>query len=215
MLQRTGFSQQLSGQSAYRTSPTAPARNTRSRNTHEHAPEPAPKLAPICPEDPKALEKNGQSSSRVGGQHQEACPEASCPAACCFQQYGAERLCNCQVDPSNRLAFDAPLTLPCIAPRFLLVLNGEKDPRCPLEGVQKCIEAAKQAYEQEGQPEHLKIFIEKDVEHNMTATMWQKIESSLEVSLGLPATSKLYPELCGIPVHSVLCVDILKRLQPY
>eukprot|EP00439_Symbiodinium_sp_Y106_P080885 s181_g19.t2 len=120
-----------------------------------------------------------------------------------------------EVDPSNPLAFDAPLTLPCIAPRHLLVLNGEKDPRCPLEGVQKCIAAAKQAYEQEGKPEHFKIFIEKDVEHAMTDKMWEKIESFLEVSLGLPTTSKLYPELCGIPVQNVLCVEFLKRLQPY
>merc|ERR1711879_484159 len=30
--------------------------------------------------------------------------------------------------------FDSDSTLPCIAPRPLLVVNGEVDPRCPLKG---------------------------------------------------------------------------------
>lgn len=31
-------------------------------------------------------------------------------------------------------AFDSPNSLPCIAPRPLLVATGETDPRCPLPG---------------------------------------------------------------------------------
>ena len=42
--------------------------------------------------------------------------------------------------------FDAPAMLPLIAPRPLLVINGDSDPRTPIAGVKESAAAAEQAY---------------------------------------------------------------------
>ena len=42
--------------------------------------------------------------------------------------------------------FDGPKMLPLIAPRPLLVINGDSDEHTPLPGVEECVAAAKQAY---------------------------------------------------------------------
>ena len=63
---------------------------------------------------------------------------------CIFNQKASVTVC-VQADESMEDAFDGPLTLPLIAPRDLLVINGSKDPRCPLEGVEICIAKAKEA----------------------------------------------------------------------
>lgn len=39
-------------------------------------------------------------------------------------------------------AYDAPFSLPAIAPRPLLIANGELDPRCPMRGVHAALPAA-------------------------------------------------------------------------
>ncbi|KAH9615381.1 hypothetical protein KSS87_012228 [Heliosperma pusillum] len=40
-----------------------------------------------------------------------------------------------RINPGLTSQFDAPYTIPAIAPRPLLILNGEEDPRCPLPGL--------------------------------------------------------------------------------
>jgi hypothetical protein len=47
--------------------------------------------------------------------------------------------------------YDAPASLPCIAPRALLVANGERDPRCPLTGVREAVVGAMAAYDAAGE----------------------------------------------------------------
>ncbi len=42
--------------------------------------------------------------------------------------------------------FDAPQMLPLIAPRPLLVINGDSDPRTPIPGLMECVENARAAY---------------------------------------------------------------------
>ena len=55
--------------------------------------------------------------------------------------------------------FDCPRMLEAIAPRPLLILNGELDDRCPLEGVRKCYAAAEAAYRKHNAADRLKMII--------------------------------------------------------
>ena len=52
-----------------------------------------------------------------------------------------------RVVPGIYAEFDAPAMLPLIAPRPLLVINGDSDARTPLPGVQECAAAAERAYQ--------------------------------------------------------------------
>ena len=42
--------------------------------------------------------------------------------------------------------YDAPYSLPCVAPRPLLVANGELDLRCHMPGVLPAIDAARKVH---------------------------------------------------------------------
>lgn len=64
--------------------------------------------------------------------------------------------------------FDCPAMLAAIAPRPLLILNGEKDDRCPLEGVRQCYEAAAAAYQGAGASDHLKLIVAPNTGHQVT-----------------------------------------------
>ncbi|CAE8606620.1 unnamed protein product, partial [Polarella glacialis] len=64
-------------------------------------------------------------------------------------------------DASQSTAFDAPLTLPCVAPRPMLVISGEKDPRCPLQGVRLALASAEAAYASAGAKGSLRSFVDK------------------------------------------------------
>ena len=47
---------------------------------------------------------------------------------------------------------DGPRTMPLVAPRPLLVVNGELDPRCPLGGLERVVAAIRIAYDRENVP---------------------------------------------------------------
>mmetsp|Transcript_73631 Transcript_73631/g.148322 ORF Transcript_73631/g.148322 Transcript_73631/m.148322 type:complete len:305 (-) Transcript_73631:97-1011(-) len=97
--------------------------------------------------------------------------------------------------PGLRDEFDAPQSLPLIAPRPLLLLQGAKDPRCPLEGVQLAFEAAQFEYatqqqqradEEGGDPKKknktnnnakIKLFADADAAHAVTAEMWSEADA--------------------------------------
>ncbi len=64
--------------------------------------------------------------------------------------------------------FDCPAMLRCIAPRPLIVLNGENDPNCPIQGAQIAFEAARKAYASAGAPDRLKIDVAAGVAHAVT-----------------------------------------------
>ena len=64
--------------------------------------------------------------------------------------------------------FDCPNMLRCIAPRPLLVLNGEKDPNCPLEGAKLAFDAAEGAYKAAKAKEKLKIDVAVGIAHAVT-----------------------------------------------
>lgn len=82
-------------------------------------------------------------------------------------------------------AFDGPATLPCIAPRHLLVLSGEDDPRCPLEGVRLAVAAAAPYYDDSSRlaKSRLRHFVDLGVGHEMTENMWREIDAFLAETL--------------------------------
>jgi len=64
--------------------------------------------------------------------------------------------------------FDGPAMLPLIAPRALLVVNGDSDPRSPLGGVKEAVAAAEHAYSAAGAPEKFQFLLEADAAHEVT-----------------------------------------------
>jgi dienelactone hydrolase len=74
-----------------------------------------------------------------------------------------------RVAPGVRSDFDGPAMLPLIAPRPLLVINGDSDPRTPVAGVRECIAAAAREYKAQGVPERLVLQLQPDAGHQVTA----------------------------------------------
>jgi dienelactone hydrolase len=64
--------------------------------------------------------------------------------------------------------FDCPSMLRAIAPRPLLILNGELDPNCPLEGAKLAFGAAREAYGKRGAAHRLKIDVAAGIGHAVT-----------------------------------------------
>jgi len=58
--------------------------------------------------------------------------------------------------------------LPLIAPRPLLVINGDSDPRTPVAGVRECVSAAALQYKAQGVPERLVLQLQPDTGHQVT-----------------------------------------------
>lgn len=63
--------------------------------------------------------------------------------------------------------FDGPAMLPLIAPRPLLVINGDSDARTPLPGLKLCTDAAQQAYHAAGADDHFVIRIQERTGHRV------------------------------------------------
>ncbi|KAG0554606.1 hypothetical protein KC19_12G104500 [Ceratodon purpureus] len=66
---------------------------------------------------------------------------------------------------------DSPHTVPAIAPRPLLVHNGEDDPRCPIEGLAEVVFRTVERYKEAGALEHFKFLAEEGLGHTVTAAM--------------------------------------------
>ena len=74
-----------------------------------------------------------------------------------------------RVAPGLRDEFDGPAMLPLIAPRPLLIINGDSDPRTPLAGVRACVAAAAETYTAHGAAERLVLHVQPDTGHQVTA----------------------------------------------
>jgi dienelactone hydrolase len=74
-----------------------------------------------------------------------------------------------RVAPGVRDRFDGPAMLPLIAPRPLLVINGDSDPRTPVAGVRQCIAAAQREYEAQHARDRLVLQLQPDTGHQVTA----------------------------------------------
>ncbi|KAG1670889.1 hypothetical protein FOA52_000391 [Chlamydomonas sp. UWO 241] len=102
-----------------------------------------------------------------------AAPTAAAGAAGAGPTDGAASAAAAAAAPVSAAAacYDAPASLPCIAPRALLVANGECDPRCPLAGVCGAMVGARAAYETAGCPERLELFVDVGRGHETSPQM--------------------------------------------
>jgi len=75
-----------------------------------------------------------------------------------------------RVAPGIDGAFDGPMMLPLIAPRPLLVVNGDSDPRTPLPGVMECVASAQRAYAAAGASEKVALYLQPHAGHVFTPT---------------------------------------------
>uniref|UniRef100_A0A061QP76 Alpha beta-hydrolases superfamily protein n=1 Tax=Tetraselmis sp. GSL018 TaxID=582737 RepID=A0A061QP76_9CHLO len=67
--------------------------------------------------------------------------------------------------------FDSPRSLPAIAPRPLLVLNGEEDPRCPVKSLLQAADAARHSYQVLGSPDKFEVYVQDGCGHQATDEM--------------------------------------------
>jgi len=72
-----------------------------------------------------------------------------------------------RVAPGLYSDFDGPAMLPLIAPRPLLVINGETDLRTPLPGLLECTDAARAAYQAAGADDHFVLPIQSQTGHTV------------------------------------------------
>ena len=66
---------------------------------------------------------------------------------------------------------DGPRTMPLVAPRPLLVVNGELDPRCPAGGLEGVVAAVGEAYERENARGRFRALAQVDTPHACTDEM--------------------------------------------
>jgi dienelactone hydrolase len=64
--------------------------------------------------------------------------------------------------------FDGPAMLPLIAPRPLIVVNGDSDPRSALGGVRTAVAASERAYAAAGAPDKFQFLLQVDTAHETT-----------------------------------------------
>ncbi|KAK9946682.1 hypothetical protein M0R45_012132 [Rubus argutus] len=76
-----------------------------------------------------------------------------------------------RIAPGLASQFDSPYTVPAIAPRPLLIINGAEDPRCPLAGLDVPKARALEAYEDSHSIDNFKLIAEPGIGHQMTALM--------------------------------------------
>ena len=79
--------------------------------------------------------------------------------------------------------YDATYSLPAIAPRPLLIANGELDPRCPIAGLKEPVLAAQQTYERMGCPQNLKVYYEKGLAHAPSRGIDNAVDEWLDMHL--------------------------------
>jgi dienelactone hydrolase len=73
-----------------------------------------------------------------------------------------------RVAPGIYGEFDAPVMLPLIAPRPLLVINGDSDPRTPMAGVRESAAAAERAYQAAGAADKFMLKVIPNLGHENT-----------------------------------------------
>jgi len=73
-----------------------------------------------------------------------------------------------RVVPGIYAEFDAPAMLPLIAPRPLLVINGDSDDLTPLEGVREAAAAAEQAYRTARAEDRFRLLVQPGAGHEFT-----------------------------------------------
>lgn len=91
-----------------------------------------------------------------------AAVEAGVPVDAAFIRQFYDR-----VAPGIYNHFDAPAMLPLIAPRSLLVINGDRDDRTPRVGLELCITPTRKAYEQAHSARHFEFILQPNTAHQV------------------------------------------------
>nr|KYP65177.1 Putative esterase yitV [Cajanus cajan] len=73
-----------------------------------------------------------------------------------------------RIAPGLASQFDSPYSIPTIAPRPLLILNGAEDPRCPIEGLEIPRTKGSQAHGEFNCLDNFKFIAEPEVGHQPT-----------------------------------------------
>ncbi|CAI9093506.1 OLC1v1029015C1 [Oldenlandia corymbosa var. corymbosa] len=76
-----------------------------------------------------------------------------------------------RIAPGLSSKFDSPYTVPIIAPRPLLILNGQDDPRCPIQGLEVPRLKAQKAYEEAKHIDYYEFKAQVGIGHQMTPLM--------------------------------------------
>nr|XP_043619253.1 putative esterase YitV isoform X5 [Erigeron canadensis] len=76
-----------------------------------------------------------------------------------------------RIAPGLAGEFDSNYTVPLIAPRPLLILNGAEDPRCPMTGLDLTIPRTRKAFEDANCSHSFKVIAEPGIGHQMTSSM--------------------------------------------
>ncbi len=111
--------------------------------------------------------ENGQWQGRartIGAAHQAAARDLGQPEV-------NERVCRAlwdKVIPGILGPFDCPSMLRLFAGRPLLILNGDRDPNCPIGGARVAIASAKAAYQKAESSDRLKVLVAEGVGHTVT-----------------------------------------------
>lgn len=79
-----------------------------------------------------------------------------------------------RVAPGIYSGFDGPAMLPLIAPRPLLVINGDSDARTPRPGLMECIDAARKAYSAAGASDKFEFLIQQNTGHRVAPEARQR-----------------------------------------
>jgi dienelactone hydrolase len=74
-----------------------------------------------------------------------------------------------KVIPGVLDAFDCPSMIRLFAGRSLLIVSGEKDKNCPIDGAKIAFAAAEQAFKEANAEDHLRIMVAPGVGHSVTA----------------------------------------------
>ena len=91
-----------------------------------------------------------------------------------------------RVVPGIYSQYDGPAMLPLIAPRALMVINGDSDARTPRPGLMECIEAARKAYAAAGAAAKFEFVLEENTGHRVTPEARQKAIEWFVRWLGTP-----------------------------
>jgi dienelactone hydrolase len=118
--------------------------------------------------------ENGQWQGRartIGAAHKAAAKDLGEPevnAKVCRALWG-------KVIPGILGPFDCPSLIRLFAGRPLLILNGDRDPNCPIDGANLAIAAAEAAFKDAGASDRLKVNVAKGVGHSVTPE--QRVEA--------------------------------------
>lgn len=72
-----------------------------------------------------------------------------------------------RVAPGVYTDYDGPAMVPLIAPRPMLVINGDSDARTPKPGLMECVDAARSAYKKAGAEEKFEFLLQPNTGHKV------------------------------------------------